>query len=1154
MEILDNGIQLDNGRFRYLWFRVRDDFNKVHFRAVTFRELAVIALDRGELEDYNVYGKHVEALRGLYNAEVDFVYTATGIFKPDHVGVVQFFGAAGESDNLAEAAAKAEQHQFAVLATLANMQQSQMRVPNIRWIEWYLDFVSRRARNVAALLGHPDPRERRSPVPTENNQLLPLSIGDDLLAEQNELLFRGLAKLREDFIFQVTAERLRRDMLTKAAMRVAAETSNVASRQRGSISIGANLSIPIMAALSNNLSAGHTRGKTHSRSVTDGQQHNWGEGLTESQAHTESFSHTRGKSKSQGLAISHTSGRTVTISEAETQGQAHTESIARTNSRSVTNSRGSFSGWSSGGSYTQSGSQTDTQGSAVSESDSQGWNNSLGGSVGAQGNIGIPGVAGGGVNGSINASVGQSGNHTNQSSLSNAHSESSGWAATSNWGASGGSSQSTSVTTGSSTTRGQSDTVSRSQTKGRSEATMEADTITRSWQWGENESFTSGRANTIGQARSKQEGWGESHQEGISQGVNQGRTAMQGISRGLSTGMIPGLSLNRSWMTEDHVAQALTNIYSRVKDLLIEAGRSGGYLTEAVLFTESDAGASAGDALVPQAFHGPKSITPVLTVRPTDRAVDHILRSHALAFSPYLLPDPNDPLHGALGGKFSTILTIEQLAAYTAPAIFREGTTKVIPAIPKNGLGFYPDMEGDILLGHQYSPETGDLTKAPVKLKKGSFVHMMFTSATGYGKSVGAMRLVYEVARHWDDYRVVVLDFGYAWRQLYNAPGLQGKVDIRQLTPTGVRPLRWNPLQISRYIHPEEQMKAFASIFSTVAQLGVKQQQHRFLDAVEAVYIRSGVLVDDPKVRADTHWGKVVDQAEAAFAGANVGDRLGDLTPDQRQLIAIHRSKSVGLRDLNDEIVSRKDALPTRDQIGRGIYEGIEQRLMSLLRGSAEPQFAAGFATIDVGEMGEEGVLILEGGQFLGKFEKAWLLGWAGWLIVNDKVKKRERQMVKGNKKLLLVFEEANKILTGMDAYDPNNPGGGSVSEYYEDMARDTRKYGVNLVFITQSPAAIPVGIRSSCSSLVIGFLGEPEDKDVVLSALGKSEKGFRDEDWRRLLSDLQIGMNIGRFPYSFERAQMRPVLFMPLMLQAEEPSDAQLAAELGRIELPLAV
>ncbi len=1157
MQILDNGIQLDNGNFRHLWFHIQDEFGDVRYRVVTFRELSVIALDRGELEDFNVYGKQVNALRGLYNANVDFVYTAAGIFKPEHVGVVQLYGAAGDAVTLAEAANEAEQNLAAVVGVLANLQQSKTRHPHLTWIEWYLDFVTRRARNIAALLGHPDPREERSPLPEGNNIITLDSIGGNL-AEQNEMLFRGLAKLEEDFVFQVTAERLLRDMLTKAAMRVAAETSNIASRQRGVISIGANLSIPIMAALSNSVTGGNTRGETESVGVSDGVKHDWGEGHTDSRSHTEGFAHTRGKSSSEGLAISHTEGATVTLSEGESRGWAHTDSEAWTNSRSVTNSNsvshssGSYSGWSSGGSSSVSGSTTDGSSSSVGESDASGWNNSLGGQVG--GSVGIPGVAGG--NASVNGSVGQSGQHTNTSTLGNSHSDTSGWGNATTWGASGGTSQGTAVTSGTAVTVGSAhtvgtaDTISGSRSTGRAESVMEADTVTRSWTWGESESFTSSQSDTVGVAESRQESWGESHQESWSEGWNRGTSGMQGLTRGLSSGLVPGISLNRSWQTEDHVAMQLTEVYQQIEDLLKLASRAGGFLTEAVLFTESNAAAAAGDALVPQAFHGPKSITPVLTVRPADQTVEHTLRTHALSFMPYLLPDPNDPLHGALGGKFSTVLTIEQLAAYTAPAIFREGTARIIPAIPKDGLGFYPDMPGEVMLGHQFSPETGDLTSARVKLTRDRFVHIMFAAATGYGKTVGAMRLVYEVARHWEDYRVVVLDFGWAWRQLFNAPGLRDKVDVRQLTPTGVRPLRWNPLQISRYIHPEEQMKSFASIFSTVAQLGVKQQQHRFLDAVEYIYLQFGVLVDDPKVRADARWGVVVDASEAAFAGAQVGDLLGDLTPDQRQLIAVHRSKSVGLKDLNDEICARRDALPTRDQIGRGILDGIEQRLRALLRGSAEPQFAPGYDCVDVGEMGDQGVLILEGGQFLGKFEKAWLLGWAGWLIVTDKAKKRGLQMIDNNKKLLLVMEEANKILTGMDAYDPNNPGGGTVAEQWEDIARDTRKYGVHLTFIVQSLAATPSGIRSSCTSMVVGYMDEPDDKDIIMSSMSKSEKGFRDEDWRRFVSDLQIGMQIGRFPYSFERSEMRPMLFMPLMLTAEEPKDAQLAEELGRITL----
>jgi Amt family ammonium transporter len=70
--------------------------------------------------------------------------------------------------------------------------------------------------------------------------------------------------------------------------------------------------------------------------------------------------------------------------------------------------------------------------------------------------------------------------------------------------------------------------------------------------------------------------------------------------------------------------------------------------------------------------------------------------------------------------------------------------------------------------------------------------------------------------------RVVVFDFGAGWRKLLNAPGIEDMVDIRQLTPHGVRPLRWNPLQISRYIIPEVQMASFVDIFGNVAQLGIQ--------------------------------------------------------------------------------------------------------------------------------------------------------------------------------------------------------------------------------------------------------------------------------------------------------------------------------------------
>jgi len=71
-----------------------------------------------------------------------------------------------------------------------------------------------------------------------------------------------------------------------------------------------------------------------------------------------------------------------------------------------------------------------------------------------------------------------------------------------------------------------------------------------------------------------------------------------------------------------------------------------------------------------------------------------------------------------------------------------------------------------------------------------------------------------------------------------------------------------------------------------------------------------------------------------------------------------------------------------------------------------------------------------------------------------------------------------------------------------------------------------------------------------VLSALARSEKGFRDEEWRRFVDDIPIGMAIGRFPYTSRRENQRPLLFHPLMLDIPEPVDDEIAQKLGRLAL----
>ncbi|BAJ64443.1 serine-rich protein [Anaerolinea thermophila] len=1152
IRVLDNGLHIEEGVLRYAWFRLETPEGE-RYRCVAFRELASVPYDVAR--DTDTLGRQWAALRGVYNAGVDYLYTALGIFHPEHVGIVQLYGAAGEGESRETAASLALEGAAAVQAALANFPQSQTRPPDLRWIEWYLEFVTRRARNVLALLGHPDPRASKRGLGADGN--LPDYAEDDLAEEQNEILFRGLAKLRQDFVFQVAAEHVDRKRLSRALVEVARVASQFASRRRGSVNIGFSLGIPLMAALGQAVSGGQGGSSAVAHSTAQGTSHGWG------QAHSDSHSVGKSEAWTNGGSETHSVGTSWAKSVSEGQSWSHTESHATTDSSATSTSVGSGSSWSSGGSISSgvSGSHTESAGSGttLSHGTSSGVSTSTGESLSHSASMStnysadakILGVGGGWSSG---VSEGYSGTQSSSQSVSSGTSEgvavsstqgtadSSGWSAgaSQSWMSGGSSFSSTTTMSGHAETHGTADSVGGSH--------VETTTVGGSESWSQSRMWahTTGRSESWGTTDTTSEQYGRSYAEGESAAQGVSRMTGQAFTGGFSTGLVPGVNVGRSWQLEDDVADRLTEILRQFEGLVNQAAAEGGFMTDALLLVDTEEGARAGETLASQAFHGTTVPTPVLTVRADDPRV----REHALAFLPYAEADPNDPFGGVLWTKYGTLLTAGQLAAYTAPGLVEESTAVVTIAPTPKGLTFYPNMPGDVVLGHQYSPLTRDLTRAQVRLDAERLFHTMFAADTGYGKSVAAMRLAYETTLKWH-LRTVVLDFGAGWRSLLNAPGLEGHVDIRQLWPTAARPLRWNPLQIGRNINPETQWRAFADIFGSVARLGVKRQKQELLDALRAVYLQAGVLVDDREVRGDAQWGFVqADEVEVAEAPA--GTPLGELSLTQRQRLAVYRSSRVDLSTLYRQVEEKLSRVNPRDTMLTGVLEGILYRMNALVQGAAAAQFSAGPDCVPMEDLAKPwGVAIIEGGMFLDDFGKAFLLGWAGWHLYTDMVARRVHEVNTDEPILQIFFEEANKIFAGVDAGGGDDESGGvSLSQRFGDMFRDARKYKARLHVITQAPSLIPQDIISSCNNLVVGFLKNPKDKDIVLSGIARSEKGFVDEPWRRFLADLQIGMFLGRFPYAFEREMQQPFLFRPLAVVAPEPTDEEIAAKLGRITL----
>ena len=93
VQVLDNGLYAPDGVLQYAWFHLATPDGE-RFRCIALRELSSIPI--AVREDYDLLGKQWAAVRGLYNAGVHFLYSAAGIFTPEHIGIVQYYGAAAE--------------------------------------------------------------------------------------------------------------------------------------------------------------------------------------------------------------------------------------------------------------------------------------------------------------------------------------------------------------------------------------------------------------------------------------------------------------------------------------------------------------------------------------------------------------------------------------------------------------------------------------------------------------------------------------------------------------------------------------------------------------------------------------------------------------------------------------------------------------------------------------------------------------------------------------------------------------------------------------------------------------------------------------------------------------------------------------------------
>ena len=1106
------------------------------YRAVRLLQLRYISLEARR--DAGLLQKMRTVLRGLYGAEVDLVYLAAGVFHNPNIGIVQCYGVSAFSENK-ETAIQRSCHQLVTLQAglLGAFRQLRLEPLSGELARWLARSLEQMPHALVAV-GHPDPRENvRGGDSSLNDPLTKTSQAGQMFSiQQNELLFRGMSSLEEEFLLMLLTSHVGLEDITRMLSGLLDETSIYASRQLGTRAASFGISLP--AILSGGLAenASQSYNSNHSNGTSQGEAVSEGVANSEGEAHTVGHASTQGWSHTVGISETDTSGTTTTSGTAVSQGNAHSEGTAVTNGES----------------------HSVSSGTSVSHSESS----SYGVNAGIGGNLSPAGV---GLSGSLGGNA--------------------------NWGSADGvtSSSGVSDTSMHSVTQSQSDIISQSSTQSQANSESESHSTTHSEAWTTSGAETDSTADTSSTSTTQSHAESKSTATSETQGTGVGQSIGRGFNSGMSVGVAPSFSLSNSYQWQEDPFILLTDIMRTQRKLLDIASREGAFYTDLYALARNEKGIRALMGLIPEAFHGTEDVVAGVQTRSLNEAEQAYIGLHARAFTP---STRIEQIPEAMSGYAdSTLLTMLQVAAYTAPGVFEQGaaltTQEETPAF-----AFYPDMPGDLTLARQWSSETGLLTGTFLKLDRDRHFHTAFVGDTGYGKSIAAERLAYETTRFWH-YRTIVLDFGQGWRKALNWPGMNAKtsedgyrhVDIRQLYPGSPNPLRWNILQVPRRIDPSRYRSMLAELFANAGRMGARQLGF-MRRALTELYVEAGVLTADPNLQ-NGPLGHLQDEKEVELirserkksrqdiSNLHPGTMLEILSPSELQALAVYRSRKLDVSQWVERIRMYKKKLE-RDQVSRTSLEGVLLRLEQFSEGHMARQYGAsqgGYVfedeiLSDIEDLGlfpenqgdgvgisesHWGITVIEGGAEMDEYSKAALLSLLASVLYADAVaRRRESLSGKHFPPMQIFFEEANKVLTGVSGGAASDQGSGDsgnpVSHLFQTMWRDGRKYNVFLHLLAQTVSEIPGGILSSCANVFVFQTKDPKDRDLILPHLGRSEKGLVNTEYKRYLARIPRTYAIAKLGYSADVLWLEPVLVRPMIIRCAEPSDEEISQRLGQM------
>jgi hypothetical protein len=146
------------------------------------------------------------ALRGMYGSGVNLVYLAAGIFNPP-LGIVQCYGVSTFASDMEQAEASSRRDLLALRSALLGAYRQTRLEPLSGEMAYWIARSLNEMPYAIVTVGHPDPRENaRGGEQSMRDPLAGSDSANPFSLQQNELLFRGMSSLQEEFLFMLPGQ------------------------------------------------------------------------------------------------------------------------------------------------------------------------------------------------------------------------------------------------------------------------------------------------------------------------------------------------------------------------------------------------------------------------------------------------------------------------------------------------------------------------------------------------------------------------------------------------------------------------------------------------------------------------------------------------------------------------------------------------------------------------------------------------------------------------------------------------------------------------------------------------------------------------------------------------------------------------------------